>query len=53
MNETKTKVIVFPAKRDKPAHPSLILINGIIEDATVHEHLGLTCFLTYLGERIF
>ena len=53
MNETKTKAIVFRAKRDKSAHPPLILINSIIEDATVHEHLALTCLQTYLGERIF
>ena len=30
------------AKRDKPLHPSLILNNSVIEDVTVHEHLGLT-----------
>ena len=38
MNETKTKAIVFSAKRDKP----VILNNNIIEDMTVNEHLGLT-----------
>ena len=38
---TKTKSIVFSAKRDKPLQPPLIL-NTIIEDVTVHEHLGLT-----------
>ena len=42
MNETKTKAIVFSAKRDKPVHPPLIFNNNIIEDVTVHEHLGLT-----------
>ena len=42
MNETKTKAIVFSAKRDKPVHLPLILNNNIIEDVTVHEHLGLT-----------
>ena len=42
MNETKTKAIVFSAKRYKPVHPPLILNNNIIEDVTVHEHLGLT-----------
>ena len=42
MNETKTKAIVFSTKRDKPVHPPLILNNNIIEDVTVHEHLGLT-----------
>ena len=42
MNESKTKSIVFSAKRDKPLQPPLILNNSIIEDVTVHEHLGLT-----------
>ena len=42
MNESKTKSIVFWAKRDKPLQPPLILDNSIIEDVTVHEHLGLT-----------
>ena len=43
MNESKTKsIIVFSAKRDKPLHPPLILNNSIIEDVTVHSHLGLT-----------
>lgn len=42
INETKTKAIVFSAKRDKPVHPPLILNNNIIEDVTVHENLGLT-----------
>jgi len=44
MNETKTKAVVFSAKRDKPVHPPLILNSNIIEDVTVHEHLGLTLF---------
>ena len=35
-NETKTKAIVFSAKKDKPVHPPLILNNNIIEDMTVH-----------------
>ena len=39
---TKTKVIVFPAKRDNPVHRPLILNNNIIKEVTVHEHLGLT-----------
>ena len=42
MNETKTKAIVFSAKRDKPVHPPLILNSCIIGDVTVHEHLGFT-----------
>ena len=42
MNESKTKSIVFSAKREKPLHPPLILNNSFIEDVTVHEHLGLT-----------
>ena len=42
MNETKTKEIVFSAKRDKPVHPLLILNNNFIEDVTVHEQFGLT-----------
>ena len=42
MNESKTKSIVFSAKRDKSLQPPLILNNSIIEDVTVHEHLGLT-----------
>ena len=42
MNETKSKAIVFLAKRDRPVHPPLILNNNIVEDVTVHEHLGLT-----------
>ena len=45
MNESKTKSDVFKAKRDKPFHPQnpqLILNNNIIEDVTVHKHLGLT-----------
>ena len=32
----------LPAKWDKPVHPTLFLNNNIIEDVTVHEHLGLT-----------
>ena len=53
MNETKSKaIIVFSAKRDRPVHPLLILNNNIIEDVTVHEHLGLT-LSPNLGERIF
>ena len=42
MNESKTKSIVFWAKRDKPSQPPLILNDSIIEDVTVHENLGLT-----------
>ena len=42
MNESKTKSVVFSAKRDKPLQPPLILNNSIIEDVTVHEHPGLT-----------
>ena len=42
MNESKTKSIVFWAKRDKPLQAPLILNDSIIEDVTVHEHLGLT-----------
>ena len=42
MNESKTKSVVFSAKRDKPLQPPLILNNSIIEDVTVHEHTGLT-----------
>ena len=42
MNESKTKSIVFSAKREKPLQPPLILKNSIIEDVTVHEHLDLT-----------
>ena len=42
INETQNKSIVFSAKTDKPLRPSLILNNSIIEDVTVHEHLGLT-----------
>ena len=42
MNKTKTKAIVFSAKRDKPVHSPLILNNNIIEDVTVHKDLGLT-----------
>ena len=43
-DETKTEAIVSSAKRGKSVHPLLILNNNIIEseDATVHEHLGLT-----------
>ena len=41
-DETKTEAIVSSAKRDKSVHPLLILNNNIIEDVTVHEHLGLT-----------
>ena len=41
MNETKTKEIVFSAKRDKPVHPLLILNNNFIEDVTVHEQSWL------------
>ena len=52
MNETKTKAIVFSAKRDKPVHPPLILNSNIIGDVTVHEHLDLTLSSNYLGERI-
>ena len=52
MNETKTKAIVFSAKRDKPVHPPLILNSNIIGDVTLHEHLGLTLSSNYLGERI-
>ena len=42
INESKTKSIVFSAKRDKRLQAPLILNNIIIEDVTVHEHLGLT-----------
>ena len=41
-DETKTEAIVSSAKRGKSVHPLLILNNNIIEDVTVHEHLGLT-----------
>ena len=32
MNESKTKSIVFSAKRERPLYPYLILNNSIIED---------------------
>ena len=34
--------LFFLAKRDKPIHRPLNSSNNIIEDVTVHEHLGLT-----------
>ena len=38
----KQRAIIKWAKRDKPLQPPLILNDSIIEDVTVHEHLGLT-----------
>ena len=38
------KAIVFSAKRHKPVHPPLVLNNNIIENVTVHEHLGFTLY---------
>ena len=51
MNESKTKSIVFSAKRDNPLHSPLILNSSFIEDVTVHEHLGLT-LSSYLSWRV-
>ena len=41
MNSSKTKSIVFSAKRDKPFHSPLFLNNTAIEDVDHHAHLGL------------
>ena len=40
MNSSKTKSIVFSAKRDKPFHSPLFLNNTAIEDVDHHAHLG-------------
>lgn len=42
MNSSKTKVMVFSSKKNKPDHPLLFLNNTAIEEVPLHEHLGLT-----------